>query len=215
MEEHHLKVERTARFYSSGASATEAKHFWIACHGYAQLASTFINDLQGLVDESTLLVAPEGLNRFYAKGFAGQPAATWMTSEDRLNEIEDYVNYLDKLAFEYFTIIPHHTQRHVLGFSQGCATVCRWLTHRRPQVNHVWLCAGSLPHDLDWPTFAEYMADKELHILVGNQDQFVTQQALNSVKNQLEQYHIAFDLHVFDGGHVVDVPTINKVLGKA
>ncbi len=214
MEEHHLKVERTARFYSNGVSANAAKHFWIACHGYAQLAGSFMKDLADLVDEETLLVAPEALNRFYTKGFSGVPGATWMTSEDRLNEIEDYVNYLDKLAFEYFTVIPHTAQRHVLGFSQGCATVCRWLTYRRPTVNHVWLCAGSLPHDLDWQAFADYLADKELHILVGNKDQFVTEEALNTVKGQLEQYRIAFDLHVFDGGHVVDVPTINHILGK-
>lgn len=214
MEEHHLKVERTARFYTHGTSAPEAKQFWIALHGYAQLAKDFAESLSDLVDEDTLLVAPEGLNRFYAKGFSGNPAANWMTSEDRLNEIEDYVNYLDKLAFEYFTTIPHNAQRHVLGFSQGCATLCRWLAKRRPHVDHVWLCAGSFPHDMDWLSFAEYIHDKELHLLVGNKDQFVTDEALNTVKGQLEQYRIAFDLHVFDGGHVVDVPTILKTLGK-
>jgi hypothetical protein len=46
-------------------------------------------------------VAPEGLSRFYFEGGFHGPGskvgATWMTREDRLAKIEDYVGYLDAL----------------------------------------------------------------------------------------------------------------------
>lgn len=214
MEEHHIKVERTARYYTTGASAMEASDAWVACHGYAQLAADFANDLNGLVDDKTLLVVPEGLSRFYTKGFYGRVGATWMTSEDRLNEIEDYVNYLDKLVFNYFTQIPHTTQRHVLGFSQGCATVCRWLTYRRPHFDHIWLCSGSLPHDMDWSAFTSYLKGKSLHIVIGKEDEWITLDAVNDTKKLLEDHHIDFDLNIFDGGHVVDIDTIKEILKR-
>ena len=36
-------------------------------------------------------MAPEGLSRFYLEGFSGKVGATWMTREDRLNDIDNYL----------------------------------------------------------------------------------------------------------------------------
>jgi hypothetical protein len=61
----------------------------LVTHGYGQLAKTFIRRFEPIMDAQTLVVAPEGLSRFYWGGFDGPVVASWMTREDRLDEIAD------------------------------------------------------------------------------------------------------------------------------
>src|SRR5438477_56805 len=70
-------------------------------------------------------VAPEGLSRFYLTESPAERrvGASWMTREDRLHEIDDYVRYLDGV---YGNVVPRNARVTALGFSQGTATVCRW-----------------------------------------------------------------------------------------
>ena len=77
---------------------------WVVCHGYRQLARRFIREFQGIAGAERRIVAPEGLSRFYLDEEGGphgpeaRVGATWMTREDRIAEIDDYVAYLDALA---------------------------------------------------------------------------------------------------------------------
>ena len=41
MQEHHLSVERTARYYTLG-SLDGPRDVWFVCHGYGQLAARFL-----------------------------------------------------------------------------------------------------------------------------------------------------------------------------
>ena len=91
----HILVTKTARYFTLGELNENTRELWFVLHGYAQLASDFIQDFEGLDNGTRFIVAPEGLNKFYARGFGGKPAASWMTSEDRENEIIDYINYLN------------------------------------------------------------------------------------------------------------------------
>ena len=71
ISEHYVTARRTARFLTMGASE-QPSELWFACHGYGQLASTFIRDLSPLDDGTRLIVAPEALSRFYV----GSPMRT-------------------------------------------------------------------------------------------------------------------------------------------
>src|SRR6266704_6639708 len=95
LQEHHVSVTRTARYFTLGSSRGVAE-VWFACHGYGQLAGRFLEKLRVLDDGTRYLVAPEGLSRFYLSesATARRVGASWMTREDRLVEIEDYVRYL-------------------------------------------------------------------------------------------------------------------------
>src|SRR6266702_1932697 len=64
LEEHHLSVARTARYFTLGSPRGVAE-VWFACHGYGQLAGRFLEKLRALDDGRRYLVAPEGLSRFY------------------------------------------------------------------------------------------------------------------------------------------------------
>src|SRR5213592_1979241 len=100
MQEHHIGVTRGARYFALGTSSGEVGEVWFACHGYGQLAARFLEKLRVLDDGRRYLVAPEGLSRFYLSESPTERrvGASWMTREDRLAEIEDYVRYLDAVS---------------------------------------------------------------------------------------------------------------------
>ena len=51
-----------------------------------------------------LLIAPEGLSRFYHEDHESI-GASWMTREERLEEIKDYLMYLDLVHDRVFAIV--------------------------------------------------------------------------------------------------------------
>lgn len=146
VHEHRLQVPRTARYCQLGELAT-ARQLWLVCHGYGQLAPYFIRHFRAAAAQvpGTVVVAPEGLSRFYLQGNGGRVGATWMTSEDRLTEIEDFSHYLDALLRQLLPACPPDVQVTVLGFSQGATTASRWLLRGSFTPAHLILWAGTFP----------------------------------------------------------------------
>lgn len=212
MAEHHLKVEKTARYYTLGELGTGTKNIWIVCHGYAQLAGDFIKDFEGLADAENYFVAPEGLSRFYTKGFFGGVGATWMTKEDRLQEIQDYVNYLQKLYEQLKSETGEDVTFQLLGFSQGVATISRWVTLKQPDFQTLWLCSGEIPLDLDWQRFSEISQKHQVKIVYGTNDPFIPNGMMKKIKQKLEQQQIEFELLPFEGGHEINTELLQVSL---
>src|SRR5256885_9007877 len=140
MQEHRVTVARSVRYFTLGGE--EPREVWFACHGYGQLAARFLEKLRVLDDGRRCLVAPEGLSRFY---LSERPAerrvgASWMTREDRLAEIDDYVRYLDAVYADVFASRDRaQVSVHALGYSQGAATVSRWVAMGQAQVDRLTL----------------------------------------------------------------------------
>ena len=102
----HLRVARTARYYMLGGRGEGVAEAWFALHGYRQAARRFARRFEVLDAPERIVVVPEALSRFYVDPSPGRHGpehrvgASWMTREDRDNEIADYVAYLDALAAE-------------------------------------------------------------------------------------------------------------------
>src|SRR5579862_113588 len=126
IQENHITVQKTARYYTLGEMDGNTKQVWIVLHGFRQNAAGFLQDFQPLLKPGIFFIAPEGLNRFYLDGYAGKVGATWMTKEDRLNEIKDYIHYLDSL-YRHFNLVSFKGVITALGFSQGASTLTRWV----------------------------------------------------------------------------------------
>src|SRR5512144_1837643 len=125
VQEHHFTTSRSARYYTLGPAAAAAREVWFLLHGYGQLAGRFLIAFQALDDGSRCLIAPEALSRFYlgeATGRHDKVGASWMTREDRLTDIADYVRYLDGLYGDLVSGRRDGGGVTVLGFSQGTAT---------------------------------------------------------------------------------------------
>jgi predicted esterase len=211
VQKHTFKAEKTVRYFSLGELNQQTKHVWIVLHGYGQLPQFFLKKFETLVNEDSVVLAPEGLSRFYLEGFKGRVGASWMTSDDREQEIEDYVNYL--CTFFNTQVKPFvntNCQIHVIGFSQGAATACRWVNSGLVKVNELVLWAGSFPHDLNFDLAKQIFNQLKLTLVVGNKDEFEPIIKLQDHQNKLNELGIKFNVVEFEGGHDIDKKTLEK-----
>ncbi|MES2558637.1 MAG: phospholipase [Bacteroidota bacterium] len=205
---HKLTVTKTARYSTLGDFSDITKEVWIVLHGYAQLASDFILPFTFLDDGSRFIVAPEGLNRFYAKGFGGKPAATWMTSEMRESEIQDYVLYLNTL-YENLRLGEGDKKVVLLGFSQGVATATRWLHNTSHRVDELIIYAGDVAAEHKNPVSPKLSAIPVTYI-TGDNDRLIEHAKLAEVK--LFMKSIGAREVVFSGGHEVKESVLRDLL---
>lgn len=209
-KEHHIQVRRTARFYQIGEAGLQTKRIWYVLHGYGQLASFFVRHFEQVADEKTLIVAPEALSRFYSDGVAGRVGATWMTKEDRLHEIDDYIFYLDALHARISEQAAANVEIVLLGFSQGTSTAWRWMKKGQIKVDHLVNWAGSGPKEIN-EEWAERMASTQLYTVLGDKDQYISES--NAAKQIESLRNIKPDLHHlrFKGEHRMDAETLSRL----
>jgi len=202
MKQIDIKVEKTARYFVLGTPSEKIKNIWFVCHGYGQLAKYFIKWFEPIVNENTLIIAPEGLSRFYWNGFSGNVAASWMTKEDRLTDIEDYVQYLDKVAKEVLTEVKN-VNINILGFSQGASTATRWMALGKTTPTNLILWAGSFPDDIDYQLNKEIFKNFKLSLIIGDKDELFSETVIQEKISELESRGVQFEINRYEGGHKV------------
>jgi len=217
MREHHLSVPRTARYFVLGEPGPAVREVWFVLHGYGQLAARFLKGFEPLDDGTRLVVAPEALSRFYLDP-AGRDkvGASWMTREDRLAEIADYVRYLDAVSADVLARLEGRAARvHVLGFSQGTATACRWAALGAVRADRLVLWGGEVPPDLDLAAGRERLAPLDLVLVAGSRDEFITPKVLARDEERLRGSGIAYRVIRFDGGHEITVGVLRQLTEAA
>ena len=215
MEQKNIIIPKTARYFILGESTEQIEQVWIVCHGYAQLANFFLRNFNDLNNGKNLIVAPEGLHRFYWKGFSDRVVASWMTKVDRENDIKDYVNYLDAVYSEILSAFNNKKVKiNVLGFSQGTATVLRWLTISKLPVDNLFLWGGTFPADIDFQMDREYFSSIRTFFVMGDKDEYNDAVAVKEMNSILMKNEIPFEFVSFDGTHVVDKKTLLMLAEK-
>jgi predicted esterase len=222
VHEHHLTVARTARYYTIGEPGPDVRDLWIACHGYGQLAADFIARMQVLEAPGRLVVAPEGLSRFYHErarsgSHATSPVgASWMTREDRAAEIADQVAYLDALT-ELLVPRTHGppVPLTVLGFSQGVATACRWLAHSRFRAHRLICWGGSIPEDVLKGDHRGGFRQTPLLLVAGSRDEFATADRVADAVAAVREAGLRATHISFEGGHRLDDATLTRIADRA
>lgn len=207
-EKHFIPVQRSGRFYTLGQFTDKTKNIWFVCHGYGQLASLFIQKFNAILDESTFIIAPEGLSRFYLDANWQKVGASWMTKEDRELEIQEQIEFLTSV-FNTFLIDNNH-KINFLGFSQGVPTICRFLKKSNLKCDNLILWAGMVPQE---PNGLDFKTNK-VWIVVGNQDQFIDNKSVDLVKDLFEQSKCNYELIIFEGKHTIPEDVLLKVNSK-
>jgi predicted esterase len=209
--ERHLEVPRTARYWVAGAEVSGPDEVWYVLHGYRQLARRFLRRFEPLADGTRLVVAPEALSRFYTDpqrgrhGATSSVGATWMTREDREHEIADYVRYLDALADEVSADLRSEAQVTVLGFSQGVATACRWVTLGRIRPRRMILWGDFIPPDLDMERAKATLSETEWLTVRGVQDPALHDPGLEEAEtHRLGSAGLSVRRVVYQGSHDID-----------
>jgi predicted esterase len=227
ISEHHIGVRRTARYFTLGAVSPDVRELWIVCHGYGQLAASFLRSFAPIAAPSRLIVAPEALSRFYLDRTLGatdpppRVGATWMTREDREHEIADQVAYLDALHDVLCSALTGTAERddgtrvrlRVLGFSQGVATVGRWVAYGRPRPDELILWAGAFPPEVDLAALATRLEGTAVTLVVGARDELASWANADSHLRRLTDAGIAARLVTFGGGHRLDAGTLASLTG--
>jgi len=217
--EHYLTVAKTARYILLGEPSAATRAVWIACHGYSQLAPSFVRRLARLASDTRVVAAPEALHRFYLDPVEIPAAerrvgATWMTREDREHDIADNAAYLDQLGADLLRQAPS-ARLSALGFSQGVATVARWAAGTRLPLDQLVFWGAPLPQDLEWVRAAPRFADLRVTLVAGNRDRVLPPPAFTEERARLEKHGVRCAALGFEGGHEIDAATLERIATNA
>ncbi len=216
MEEKEIEFLFKARYYKSGPVTAETRQIWIALHGYGQLARFFSKKFTALESKQIVVITPEGLSRFYLSELTAtgrkdnKVGATWMTSENRLMDIENYLTFLNRIydtEVKPFQDIPVT----LFGFSQGCATVCRWATEGKVNFERLILWAGLFPPDMDFSKGHDILINKKTYLVAGDQDHFLTPERMAEFDDLAGKLNIQPEKIMFSGKHEIEEETLRKL----
>jgi predicted esterase len=205
---HNIITSKTARYYTAGKIDDSVRELWFVLHGYGQLAGEFINEFPYLASEGSAVVAPEALSRFYNRS---KPGASWMTKEDRENEIHDYVTYLDSVAEELSTHLRSACRFNLLGFSQGVHTAMRWFCKGKPEFTRILMCSSDVPKDTDYTALLRRSKNSALYYICGSKDEFVSPETYEAGKAVLDENGVSYKAVPFEGNHRVNHELIRSL----
>lgn len=199
--EHRLSFTFQARYRVTGKPGKNIKHFWLVCHGHGHLAEYFIKQFDCLDDGQNLIVAPEGLSKYYLKGFTGRVGATWMTKEDRLNDINNYLTYLEAVYHEVKPQLADNVKVTLFGFSQGAATISRFATQTNLPFDRLILWAGIFPPDLPPLESIERIREKPVYWIYGEQDPYLSAGVMEEQNRIADSLQVTPEVIRFEGEH--------------
>jgi predicted esterase len=215
-----LSTPRTARCVVRGPEDLAAvRELWVVLHGYAQLAAEVADGVGALDDGTRLIIAPEGLSRFYdAPAFSShrdaRVGASWMTREDRLEEIADYLGWLQR-AYEHFaSSLGREVPLTVLGFSQGGSAAARWVASGRVPAARLIIWGSTLAPELDLGPSTPLRRVRTLFVL-GNRDRFIKPEHVTAERARLGAAGFPHEVRTFDGGHRLDDDTLRQVAAES
>ncbi len=207
-----IEIRKTARYFLSAESKGKFSKVCFALHGYGQLASFFCKKLENKALQDTLFICPEGLHRFYLKDSSGRVGSSWMTKEDRLEDISDYVKYLDQLYLEFKPIFSGVKKVGILGFSQGVATACRWLSFSEYKFDFLINWAGAFPPDLPFEKAIHKMENIACWMVLGNEDEYISGDQFKEHLANLENRGFHPISKSFKGNHSINVEVLQDIL---
>ena len=200
-----IKTSKTQRCFTHG-DIKKATNLLIVLHGYGQLAEHFIRKFHQ-VPENYFIVAPEAMHHFYLNGSSGRVGASWMTKEDRINNIADNNEFLNNLV-DFLQTEKQFSELLVLGFSQGGATAARWNVQRN-DIDELILWASVFPPDLEESSVGN---SKNGTFVIGKHDEFYDSAAQ---ANEISKYKsLSFEIVEYDGKHDIDADTLINILDR-
>lgn len=205
MNIHKLITPRTAHYYTLNPTK-EIKAVLIVIHGYAQSADEFIHQFSHLCEEGILVVAPEGLSKFYGKKRLA--VASWMTNLHREDEIIDYNQFIESVFAEIAKSIAVDKIA-ILGFSQGVSTMFRWCSYTELKKLKVFACCGTVPPELNAKSFNS----KEVHLdfYYGDNDPLFSLEKAQENLNKLKELKINFNSTRYLGTHEIPSECLRDV----
>ncbi|MEM6765470.1 MAG: hypothetical protein AAF824_13665 [Bacteroidota bacterium] len=204
MTQSFVTVPLQLPYATYGQLSEHTTDVWIACHGYGQLAKHFIKRFDVFSPETHFVIAPQGPSMLYMKNYS-VVGASWLTRENREVGIQNYLDYIDTIWEQYAPSIQlGKVKIHALGFSQGVATISRWVVHKHLPVNQLIFWAARYPNEWKRDNI-QFLADKTEFVFVGGtEDEFLTDKLVQEeIERFREELGITPKVVRFEGGHIV------------
>lgn len=197
-----LQIEKKARYFQLGNPGNDTSIIWVVLHGYGMLSEFFIQKFKKLENKNTLILAPEALNRFYIDTNYGRVGASWMTKDERQDDIKENIKYLNSLMDQIIKEIGHNRfKTNVLGFSQGGATACRWLFKSGLKFENLIMWAGDIPKDTLTEDNRLKWNDMNTHLVMGKKDELINEEMKAKFLKLVTDYKLDYKLTLYDGDH--------------
>ncbi len=164
-------------------------------HGYGQTAEDEFNLLCSIPGaERWFCCSIQALHSVYTQ--AGNPGASWMTSRDREQHIEENVCYVDAVIERLRSLYCVNDTLGFHGFSQGTGMACRAALLGRHRAGHIMLLGGDIPPEL---SVTDRMG--RVHLARGCRDRLYSRERYERDSARLQEGGIAFVASDFIGSH--------------
>tara|TARA_R110002050_G_scaffold300793_1_gene472794 strand:+ start:1275 stop:1946 length:672 start_codon:yes stop_codon:yes gene_type:complete len=205
-----IEVPTTRRYSTLGCRSKNIKAVWFVFHGYGMRSDTFIQEFDCINDEQTLVVAPEGMHRYYGKGTNGAVRANWMTSDLREYDIVNNIEFLNCVIQDlYDKGISNDVQFGVLGFSQGAPTAFRWVSQLKVEIGCLVAWGSDIPKDVYLDNIKRLKINQsKIKLVIGSSDEYISSEKVDDYIMEMHEQGVEFDFHTFEGGHNLHAETI-------
>ena len=78
-----ISITKTHKYSQLGECSKNTDTVWIVLHGYGMLSEYFIKKFECILNDRSVIIAPEGSNRFYLENNYYRVGASWMTKLDK------------------------------------------------------------------------------------------------------------------------------------
>lgn len=199
----HIDISVSTPYFTLNELTDTTKNIWLVCHGQGQLAEYFIKKWEGLNPHENYVIAPQGLSKYYLNGFTGRVGASWMTKEDRLTEIDNQQSLL-KLIWEKEVGDPGDRRIFFFGFSQGVATISRFVAYSKIPFHKLILWAGGFAHDVTREDFQHLAGTEQVSYFTSREDPFFEEPMIEKQRKLVvDAMGLEPEITFYDGGHKV------------
>ncbi|AZQ61331.1 hypothetical protein EI427_03560 [Flammeovirga pectinis] len=210
-----VSIKFDAPFLTNNTLTSEMDALWFVFHGYGQLAEHFIRRFDVLDSSTNHVVALQGLSKFYLDNNYKKVGASWMTKLEREVDILHQKRYIDEVFYNRLMKADKKEMKlNFFAFSQGGATLLRWLKDAQPKVDNLIMWAADLPSELTVTDFNFLSEESNLVVVLGNQDPFAKMIDITRQKELLQNLPCSTEFVSFDGGHLVKRDVLETIIEK-
>ena len=207
-----ISISKTGKYSQIGKCSKKINNVWIVLHGYGMLSEYFVKKFECIINETTLVIAPEATNRFYLGNNYNRVGASWMTKLDREQEISDNILFLDKLFSIIKKDIGHDNFKlNTLGFSQGGPALVRWLMSNKLNTNSLILWGSDIPKDSLVTENKSRWNSIKLKIVIGKNDEYINEEKKQEFVGVVKSYGLKYELIEYEGSHKIIEEELIKI----
>ena len=207
-----ISIPKTHKYSQIGEFSEKTNTVWIVLHGYGMLSEFFIKKFECILNDSTVVIAPEASNRFYLENNYYRVGASWMTKLDKEKDIEDNISFIQTLYSNIIDEIGHtNFKLNTLGFSQGGATLVRWIMSNSITIDSLILWGSDIPKDCLTKEKKSRWSSIDVKLVIGNQDEYINEENKQKVIDMISTYGLKHELVEYEGSHKIIEKELEKI----